>query len=801
MDPVSALGLVANVVALVDIGVQIVAIGVELSSSANGQTENAEPAQYLAREVKDVADSIKRTRDTSMIEHPDHAEDDDDRTLRTIADKSIEIAKKLSEELEKIRPQSKGRRDIFRASVATFWRSQTIEDYRTQLKEYRDILNTRFVVGLKQHFQQVNQNIDDRFVSLDERTQELAEHLLLGTSATHDKLTKLDFRLHKTHTLVEAVLEDRTRQWQPTDTEALHEAAKQGDTGALKMLLSHTQVNVNALDQYCRTPLHSCTSAFATTQLINMGGKINEQDFEGSTPLHTAVKGKHLEVVKVLLARGADPELADYKGNIPLAYSVDIPALTFMLRNGADVEARDKTFLNNTGLFHMAWLGDIDGVKFYLRQNAEVDCRNSNGETCLAEAARHGDLEVVQLLLESGADIESTQGDGYRPLLRAVAAGRQNVISELLIRGADAEAKNCAGHTAIAEAAFLKRWPIVRMLLEHGVDLTARDKEDCTVLHRAVRAGEHDLARRMLVHGASPNLQCKNGNTSLFDAASKGYADLVERMLKCRGSSSIATNSGHTPLTIASALGHANIVELLLDHGADASQPVDLSRPGAYSWTPLAHAAYNGHSEVVTLLLKSGADTNTRDYQRLTPLHRAAGVAAAKSDIVSQLLAHGSNVDARDSNGITPLAVACRHCSNASVIRKLLEHGANPESLSNYADGNLTEKNFTPLMHTVLRGQGVPSTISLLALRGANLNAQTSSGRTALHIALKSEKLEMVDALVEAGADVNIVDNFGRTPLHEAARRGFREQAKRLIKRGASLTCRDHHGKTAEITA
>lgn len=48
-------------------------------------------------------------------------------------------------------------------------------------------------------------------------------------------------------------------------------------------------------------------------ELLNSGADINALDSRGKTPLHLAVSAKTTEVVKVLLKRGADPDIIDEK--------------------------------------------------------------------------------------------------------------------------------------------------------------------------------------------------------------------------------------------------------------------------------------------------------------------------------------------------------------------------------------------------------------------------------------------------------------------------------------------------------
>ena len=48
-------------------------------------------------------------------------------------------------------------------------------------------------------------------------------------------------------------------------------------------------------------------------ELLNHDADINALDSRGKTPLHLAVSAKTTEVVKVLLKRGADPDITDEK--------------------------------------------------------------------------------------------------------------------------------------------------------------------------------------------------------------------------------------------------------------------------------------------------------------------------------------------------------------------------------------------------------------------------------------------------------------------------------------------------------
>jgi Ankyrin repeats (3 copies) len=76
--------------------------------------------------------------------------------------------------------------------------------------------------------------------------------------------------------------------------------------------------------------------------------------------------------------------------------------------------------------------------------------------------------------------------------------------------------------------------------------------------------------------------------------------------------------------------------------------------------------------------------------------------------------------------------------------------------------------------------------VRVLIKSGINLNIKHEFyGWTALHLAAKSGKLDIVKALINAGADLNTKDNDGLTALHWVARDGNFDIVKILMKAGA----------------
>ena len=56
--------------------------------------------------------------------------------------------------------------------------------------------------------------------------------------------------------------------------------------------------------------------------MIQAGGEVNEQDEEdGSTPLHDASENGHVEVITALLAAGADKTIKNKDGRTPYDYA------------------------------------------------------------------------------------------------------------------------------------------------------------------------------------------------------------------------------------------------------------------------------------------------------------------------------------------------------------------------------------------------------------------------------------------------------------------------------------------------
>ncbi|KAM7214163.1 hypothetical protein V8F06_010478 [Rhypophila decipiens] len=166
---------------------------------------------------------------------------------------------------------------------------------------------------------------------------------------------------------------------------------------------------------------------------------------------------------------------------------------------------------------------------------------------------------------------------------------------------------------------------------------------------------------------------------------------------------------------------HSLEEELLLN-------PDDINVRDAMDRTPLAWAAARGDAQAVATLLSCGADPNIMDIQISGPLSNAA--AQGHTTCVELLLEAGADPDPIPPKGVkkgSPLSVASRNSTDTTLLKRLLDFGADPNSL--------TAEDQTPLFHAT-RNDNTSFAILLLE-HGANINALSTTGETPLTTAIR----------------------------------------------------------------
>jgi len=240
-------------------------------------------------------------------------------------------------------------------------------------------------------------------------------------------------------------------------------------------------------------------------------------------PLHYAVRGGRIEMVRLLLDAGADPLAEGWSGKFgdeirddtPLARARDreLDEIVALLEAVAGDKPR-STSVERTApstperaledkMMQLCHRGDIAAALQMIDRHPGI------AQAGLYEAVHQNHPELVRILLERGARATTPWrwACWYTPLMHSLRYGepRYDTAQLLLDGGVDPNETNGMGMTTLHIVAGQGTVDAARWLLDHGGAIHARDREfDSTPLAWAARAGREDMARFLLSRGASP---------------------------------------------------------------------------------------------------------------------------------------------------------------------------------------------------------------------------------------------------------------------------------------------------------
>lgn len=417
--------------------------------------------------------------------------------------------------------------------------------------------------------------------------------------------------------------------------------------------------------------------------VLNHGVDVNALDSEGKGPLYHAVLKNKPTLVKLLLARGAEVNRISTDGAPPIYHAMpNVDITRTLLEAGADPSLGKIN--GYTSLMYAAWFEtNLESLKLMLKHNVALEDvydkeGNYNGWTALTCAASNGYAAAVRLLAEDGANLQHLGRDGI-PILHFAAKAEAQPTEKLaalleFLARLDINQTDKEGQTALHLADV--HLPNVTRLVNVGAAVNIQDKMGCTPLANHAYCNNTDIVKLLLKHGADPNIASPYWGGPLHRAGRSSNLDMVKLLVK-NGGAGVDINlpsSGMlgTPLTATClhyehddsdpADNSADIVRYLVDRGADVN-----ARCGLVGYALNAAALTSGPA-IIDLLLEKGARVDVRDGTGRTPVHFSAFNSV---DVFQRVIDAGCDFAARDENGRTSLMWAAQS-GQVEVTEKIL---------------------------------------------------------------------------------------------------------------------------------
>ncbi|ROW08371.1 hypothetical protein VMCG_03264 [Cytospora schulzeri] len=273
------------------------------------------------------------------------------------------------------------------------------------------------------------------------------------------------------------------------------------------------------------------------------------------TPLCSAIRDDRADIVSLLLANGADP-------NLPASEHPCFKCVTHHRSH-------------------------------FLPQIIEAGGDPTEPRGIVEKAVAHDNMDALVYLLDHGVDANAKSSEGYTPLTTAIREDRADMVDLLLGRGAEPAVRGQDWPLCMA----VKRPAILKKLLP----AVTNPKAFKGVVEMAVCANQPESIRLLL--GAGFSVEDKNGGvfSPLTSAIREGHKDIVRYLIDEAGANVNAPGE-HLPIIKAIRRMRDNdteVLELLLARGAD----INLMYRG---WNAVLQAVENGDAHVLKVLVEKG---------------------------------------------------------------------------------------------------------------------------------------------------------------------------------------------------
>lgn len=137
-----------------------------------------------------------------------------------------------------------------------------------------------------------------------------------------------------------------------------------------------------------------------TRRFVTPLGDLSWVDFTGQTPFLRAALAGDITVMRLLLEKGADPNIATFAGTTALMAASGVNWMT------------GQTFTESKE-------ASMEAVQLCLDKGGDVNAKNSMGVTAVIGAANRGADDILEFLVKNGARLDVKDKEGRTPLVWA----------------------------------------------------------------------------------------------------------------------------------------------------------------------------------------------------------------------------------------------------------------------------------------------------------------------------------------------------------------------------------------------